>query len=107
MPATERSFVMTRSRATLVVATLADQDVRPTLIGANEFEVHRSNRPMVRLVDLSQGSSARFHVAPDPAKDVKVGVGVDEDLHLEAGCSDDRSGNEKSETVVLSRTAGS
>ena len=67
-----------------VVAALGDDEIGPALARLDELQVHRPHRLVVLLADLTEGAAARLHVAADAAEDADVGVGVDEDLDVEA-----------------------
>ena len=59
-------------------------DVGEALRRLHEGQVHRPDGLVVLLPNLREGAAPLLEIPADPAHEPDVGVGVDEELHLEA-----------------------
>jgi hypothetical protein len=67
-----------------IVPALGDDEVGGALRGLDELQVHGADGLVVLLADRLEGAAAVLDVPADPAQDADVGVGVDEELDVEA-----------------------
>jgi hypothetical protein len=65
-----------------VVPAARHDHVGVALARLDELQVHRPHGGQVLLEDLVERAPAVRHVAPQPAHEAHVGVGVDVDLHV-------------------------
>jgi uncharacterized protein len=67
----------------LVVSAFRNNQISDSFGGLDELEVHRPNRPVVLIPNRFEGAAPLLDVATNPPKNADVGVGIDEQLHVE------------------------